>query len=126
MVDDKTVDLSATQLESARPDGPISARSALNETARKVKDTLSSVFDSIRESSPRDTMRKTGEAADQVKQRTAEAAGQVRHYLEERSLPEMVDDMTALIRRYPIQSLLVGAAFGMLLGRKRGRRYNES
>ena len=126
MADDKTVGLSTNEVESARPDGPISARSALNETARKVKDTFNSVLDSIRESSPRDTMRKTGEAADQVRQKTAEAAGQVRHYLEERSLSEMVDDTTALIRRYPIQSLLVGAAFGMLLGRKRGRRYHES
>lgn len=124
-MEEKTAALSSIDLERVQPDGPISNRGAFNETARKVKETFSSVLDSIRDRSPRETMRKTGEAADQVRQKTAEAAGQVKHYFEEHSLRDMADDMTALIRRYPIQSLLVGMAFGVLLGRKRGRRFNE-
>ncbi len=113
------------QLDGVQPDGPVSDQSALHETARRVRETFNSVLDSIRERSPRETMRKTGEAAEQVKHKTAEAAGQVKHYFEEHSVREMADDVSALIRRYPIPSLLVGVAVGVLLGRRRGRRFDE-
>jgi hypothetical protein len=38
-------------------------------------------------------------------------------YLQEHDLRGMADDMTNLIRRYPIQSLLVGIGVGFLLAK---------
>jgi ElaB/YqjD/DUF883 family membrane-anchored ribosome-binding protein len=37
-------------------------------------------------------------------------------YLKEHGLSEMADDMTTLVKRYPVQSLLVGFGFGLLIG----------
>jgi uncharacterized protein YjbJ (UPF0337 family) len=38
-------------------------------------------------------------------------------YLQERKVEEMATDLTALIRRYPIQSLLIGVGLGYVLAR---------
>jgi hypothetical protein len=38
-------------------------------------------------------------------------------YLQERKFEEMATDLTALIRQYPVQSLLVGMGLGYLLAR---------
>ncbi len=38
-------------------------------------------------------------------------------YLQEHNLSGMAEDMTHLIRRYPIQSLLVGIGVGFLLAK---------
>jgi ElaB/YqjD/DUF883 family membrane-anchored ribosome-binding protein len=40
-------------------------------------------------------------------------------YLQEENLAAIAEDLAALIRRYPIQSLLAGATVGFLLGRMR-------
>jgi hypothetical protein len=47
---------------------------------------------------------------------TLEHAGS---YLEERNLDGMLEDITGVIRRYPLQALLAGIAIGFLLARKR-------
>ena len=38
-------------------------------------------------------------------------------YLQERKVEEMATDLTALIRRYPVSSLLIGVGLGYLLAR---------
>jgi hypothetical protein len=38
-------------------------------------------------------------------------------YLQEKNFAEMATDLTALIRRYPVQSLLVGVGLGYILAR---------
>jgi hypothetical protein len=48
--------------------------------------------------------------------------GSARSYLHEKDVGEMASDLTALIRRYPVQALLIGAGLGYVLARltKRG------
>jgi hypothetical protein len=48
-----------------------------------------------------------------------EAGGQ---YLQEHGMRDMTGELHSLIRRYPVQSLLVGLGFGFLLGRMANRR----
>ena len=38
-------------------------------------------------------------------------------YLHEKEFAEMATDLTALIRRYPVQSLLIGVGLGYVLAR---------
>jgi len=42
-------------------------------------------------------------------------------YLQEQDFSDMVDDVAAMVRRYPLQAVLVGIGIGFLLGRT-GRR----
>ena len=46
-----------------------------------------------------------------------ESAGGAVSYLHEKEYAEMATDLTALIRRYPVQSLLIGAGLGYVLAR---------
>jgi hypothetical protein len=42
-------------------------------------------------------------------------------YLQENDFGKMADNMASLIRRYPVQSVLLGLGMGYWLGRGRGR-----
>jgi phage-related tail protein len=42
-------------------------------------------------------------------------------YLQERGIPGAVEDLSVLIRRYPVQSLLIGIGIGYLLARLQRR-----
>jgi Uncharacterized protein conserved in bacteria len=44
-------------------------------------------------------------------------AGKASSYLEEKKFDEMTADVTALVRRYPIQSMLLGIGLGIWLAR---------
>ena len=48
---------------------------------------------------------------------TAEAAGA---YLQNRRLSDVTADLVALVRKYPVQSLLIGLGIGFLIARRRG------
>ena len=70
----------------------------------------------VREVSPHEKVRATtNQVAD-----TLESAG---NYLEDKSLQGMVDDVAGVIRKYPLQSLLIGIGIGFLLSRKKAGRY---
>ena len=47
----------------------------------------------------------------------AEGVGSASSYLQEKKFEEMATDLTALIRQYPVQSLLVGVGLGYILAR---------
>ena len=47
----------------------------------------------------------------------ADGLGSARSYLHEKDVAEVATDLTALIRRYPVQSLLIGAGLGYVLAR---------
>jgi uncharacterized protein YjbJ (UPF0337 family) len=47
----------------------------------------------------------------------ADGLGSASSYLQEKEFAEMATDLTALIRRYPVQSLLVGVGLGYILAR---------
>jgi len=104
-------------------------RDAISAAAAKTRDVTSSTLQmaegavdtvggemkslagSIRERSPVGGM--FGNAASGVAN-TLESGGT---YLQERNLPGMSGDVTNLIRRYPLQAILVGLGVGFLVGR---------
>lgn len=87
-----------------------------SETTSAVGERMTAVADTIRHRVPQEG--KMGSAATAVADRL-EAAGS---YLQEHNLDNMVNDVTTLIRRYPMQSLLVGLGIGYLLARGRRER----
>jgi len=75
-----------------------------------VGERMSGLAGTIRQSGPREGMlgSATGTVADTLK-----SGGD---YLREHGVREMGEDMTTLVKRYPVQSLLVGFGFGLLIG----------
>jgi len=61
----------------------------------------------------------SGEAVRHVIDAADRAAGEAKHYVQNTTVPGFVDDVTELIRRYPLQSLIIGMTLGFLLFRKR-------
>jgi len=56
---------------------------------------------------------KASEATSAVRSGAAKASS----YLEEKKIDEMTADVTSLVRKYPIQSMLIGIALGVWLAR---------
>jgi ElaB/YqjD/DUF883 family membrane-anchored ribosome-binding protein len=77
---------------------------------------MTSLAGTIRERAPQEST--WGTAATAVADRL-QAGGD---YLQEHGVGDMTDDLHALIRRYPVQSLLVGLGVGFLLGQMASRR----
>lgn len=80
-----------------------------------VGEKMGSLAGAIREKAPHEGT--LGTAATAVADRL-ESAGS---YLQEKGVENMVSDLTGLIRRYPIQSLLIGLGIGYLLARNSER-----
>jgi ElaB/YqjD/DUF883 family membrane-anchored ribosome-binding protein len=89
------------------------AASGTSELSAAAGDRLQSAAEAIRARAPREGM--LGTAATAVADRL-EGAGL---YLQEENFVAMADDLASVIRRYPVQSLLIGASIGFLLGRLR-------
>jgi len=82
---------------------------------KAVGETMSSWAGTIRESAPQEGT--IGSAAKTVANQLDNAGS----YLQDKTFENMARDVTALIRRYPIQSLLVGLGVGYLLSRRSER-----
>lgn len=90
--------------------GSMAANKA-GEAVSSVGEGMSSLADSIRQNAPSSgTM---GSAVSSVANQL-DAAGS---YLQDVNMENITQDLTALIRRYPLQSLLVGLGIGYLLAR---------
>lgn len=50
----------------------------------------------------------------------SQVSDQVRGYIEDRGIRGLTDDVTDVIRRYPVPALLCGVLIGVLLARPRG------
>jgi len=81
-----------------------------NEGITAVGHQMSTLGGTVREAAPRSGM--VGSVASTVADQL-QAGG---HYLEGHGLQDMGKDLTALVRHYPIQSVLVGIGIGCLLG----------
>jgi hypothetical protein len=84
------------------------ARDMTSKLGHKVREFAGKV----REKSPHETVRDTTN-------RVADGLESAGTYLEETSFQGMVDDVASLIRKYPMQSLLIGIGIGFLLSRRR-------
>src|SRR4051794_16355223 len=71
---------------------------------------LSGAADKLRDSGPREGY--LGTASRTVADNLASAGS----YLQDHGVSDIADDMTTMVKRYPIQSLLVGFGVGLLFG----------
>ena len=79
----------------------------------RAGEVLESVSDNLREHLPESGT--VGEMADAV----SHGVKQTSVYLQEQGVSGIVEDLEVLIRRYPLQALLVGLGCGYLLSRVR-------
>jgi uncharacterized protein YjbJ (UPF0337 family) len=86
-----------------------------SEQMSAVGEKMGSLADAIREKAPPEGA--VGTAATTVADKL-DAAGS---YLQERNLDHMVSDLSGMIRRYPVPSLLIGLGIGYLLARSTRR-----
>jgi uncharacterized protein YjbJ (UPF0337 family) len=107
---DKAKDAAHTVADKARGAAD-SVSGGTTDMVGKVGSGLGSAATSLREHSPESGMLKTaaGKVAD-----TLESSGR---YLEQEGLSGMADDLTGMIKRNPIPSLLIALGVGFLLAR---------
>ncbi|MGH7966396.1 MAG: hypothetical protein ACRERD_31985 [Candidatus Binatia bacterium] len=88
------------------------AMNKAKDATTTVAGQMGSLAGMIRENAPREGS--VGSAATAVAD-SLESAGS---YLQDKGFENMVTDLTGLVRRYPMQSLLVGVGIGYLLARR--------
>jgi hypothetical protein len=86
-----------------------------SEATHRIGEQMETLAGKVREKAPAEGS--LGTAASSVADKL-EGAGA---YLQEKGFDDMVEDLTALVRRYPMQSLLIGMGLGYLLGRNTNR-----
>jgi hypothetical protein len=108
---DKTGGVVASMSARAREFGATAAKKA-NEAAPVIGEKVKSLASAIREKAPREG--KIGTTATKV------AAGleSASDYLQEKKFDHLGEDFKGLVRRYPLQSVLVGLGLGLLLARR--------
>src|SRR6266404_7615931 len=110
---DKTGGAVASMSAKARELGATAARKA-NEAAPVIGEKMKSLANVIREKAPREG--KIGTTATKV----AGGLESASYYLQEKKFDHLREDLRGLVRRYPLQALLVGLGLGFLLaGRKK-------
>ena len=96
-----------------RSDMPDGVNRKASHLASEVRHGISKFVDGVKEKIPAHAVREVRETASQV-------SDQVRGYIEERGIRGLADDVTDVIRRYPMPALLCGVLIGILLARPRG------
>jgi uncharacterized protein YjbJ (UPF0337 family) len=105
---DRTGGTVADMAAKARELGSTAASKA-NEAAPVLGDKVGTLASAIRDKAPRDG--KLSRTANKV----ADGLESASYYLQERKLEHLGEDFSALVRRYPLQSIAVGFALGFLL-----------
>ena len=110
---DKTGGAVGRMSVKAREFGATAAKKA-NEAAPVIGERMKSLANVIREKAPREG--KIGTTATKV----AGGLESASNYLQEKKFDHLGEDFRGLVRRYPLQSLLIGLGLGFLLaGRKK-------
>jgi len=92
------------------------AKEKADDAISTVGEKLTSLAGTIRESVPQEGYLGT---ASRAVADNLQAGGR---YLQEHGFGDMTDDLAAAVRRYPIQSVLIGFGVGFLLSRATSRR----
>lgn len=100
---------------SGRQGTGIKGSNPADRAARIVGEKLGSAAETLRSSLPQEG--RLAGTASTVADRL-QSSGQ---YLQEQGLTGAIDELETIIRRYPIQALLLAAGFGYTLSRLRGR-----
>ena len=106
-----TTEDAASYIGHKAEDATLYAGHKTEDAAASVGGGLRSLGDSVRSHGPEDGMAGTASTA------VADTLDSSGRYLQEEGLKDMVDDMSALIGRYPVPALLIGIAAGYLVGR---------
>mgnify|MGYP003296683514 CR=1 FL=1 len=109
--DDKTGGTVAKMTATAQELGATAATKA-NEAATVVGEKIGSLANVIRENAPHEGA--VGTAATAV----ADGLESASSYLREKKFEDLARDVTAVVRTYPVQSLLIGVGVGYLLARR--------
>jgi uncharacterized protein YjbJ (UPF0337 family) len=110
---DKTGGAVASMSAKARELGATAAKKA-NEAAPVIGEKMKSLASAIRGKAPHEG--KIGTTATKV----AGGLESASYYLQEKKFDHLGEDFRGLVRRYPLQSLLIGLGLGFLLaGRKK-------
>jgi hypothetical protein len=107
-VADKAKDFASQAADRARDFGKSAVNTADSATA-KVGSGVENLADKLRDSAPREGMmhNAAGKVADSL-----ERGGR---YLQEEGLSGMAEDLTNVIRRYPVPAVLIGIGVGYLI-----------
>jgi ElaB/YqjD/DUF883 family membrane-anchored ribosome-binding protein len=100
----------ASNVAQRAQDAASTVASKTGDVVSSVGDRMSSLAGTIREKGPQGGM--IGSAATGVADQL-QAGGQ---YLQQHDLRDITEDLTAVIRRYPMQSILVALGAGFLAG----------
>lgn len=90
-------------------------------TAARAREMTATVGHKVREIAGRIRQRPPHEAARNATDKVADQLDRAGTYLEEKSFEGIAEDLTRMIRRYPIQAVLIGVGVGFLLARRRDR-----
>lgn len=114
-MDTRTTTTGQLAEEAAGAVGDAMARAAdkMNEAMSTMGQKIDSAADSIRSKLPREGA--TGEMADAM----ARSVKHTSHYLQDQGFSGIIDDLETMIRRYPVQALLIGIGIGYLFSRRR-------
>ncbi|MCW5798670.1 MAG: hypothetical protein LZF60_80109 [Nitrospira sp.] len=111
--DMKEMEDQAKQAGSSIKDAIHDTASSVEHMAKRAGDAVESAAERVREHLSQDST--AGEAADAVARKVKETSV----YLQEQGIGGVVEDLEILIRRYPLQALLLGLGCGYLLSRAR-------
>jgi len=89
-----------------------SAANKTNEAATIVGEKIGSLANVIRENAPHEGAVATAATA------VVDGLESASSYLREKKFEHLAKDVTALVRTYPVQSLLIGVGLGYLLARR--------
>jgi uncharacterized protein YjbJ (UPF0337 family) len=108
---DKTSGAVAHMTAKAQELGATAANKA-NEAATVVGEKIGSLANVIRENAPHEGAVATAATA------VVDGLESTSSYLREKKFEHLAKDVTALVRTYPVQSLLIGVGLGYLLARR--------
>lgn len=108
---DKTDEVAASMRTKAQELGTTAVNKA-NTAAAVVGEKIGSLAHVIRENAPDQGAVATATTA------VVDGLESASSYLREKQFGHLAKDLTALVRSYPVQSLLIGVGLGYLLGRR--------
>jgi hypothetical protein len=97
--------------EGSQREGVSNVTAGGQRPLQSVAEGMGSAAERLRERAPQEG--RTGRVAERVAQ-TLESGSR---YLSEHDVPQIADDVTELVKRYPMQSMWVGLGIGFVLGR---------